>query len=686
LLIDLHSRRVTRDGVELAVSGLTFDLLAALLHASPGLLSVNALMERVWPEVIVGMEAVSQRIKLLRQALGDDAQRPRYVMTLRGHGHRLMSVPVAVLPGPLREPSYTDTAPRLVVAPAPVSDAGTTSSESATLATSSVQPVGAQPRRLKTGIWLAIPLLPAALLLGASWWEFQQGLFHRSTEPATNSLGVEQSPATASKTSIAVLPFANLTGEPAKEYLGDGIAEELINVLARVPGLKVPARTSTFAYKGHPTDIRRIAKDLSVATILEGSVRSAGERLRISARLVDATSGFQIWSQDYDRQSADIFKLEDDLASQIVQSLRTHLNAELPAASPLRAPTQNVEAYQLYLRAQAAADGSPEGFLRGIALYDEALMRDPLFARALAGRSDMQTALVAIGRPLPEGLDNAERDAKQALFLDSSLASANAVLGTIYSLRDNWLKAESSFRAAIAADPGDGYIRSQYAAFVLSSTGHVRQAYSQASEAYRLAPANGFCAVALVLVSSLKGQQADADTLRFAHLAVKLGASPQQFAWFYAQVAARRGHYEEAAARLADGLSPAVRSAGGAKVVKLALDALGDPTKKSAARQALTDLTRQLDSAEIDPRFGPQIMYLFTLLDGRDQAFELMQRVNAETLSNGWVMAFWAPEMRPFREDRRFQALAQRLRLVEYWKQYGPPDECYLKNGALLCR
>ena len=643
LQIDTGTRRVTRAGVDLGIAGLSFDLLLALVRAAPNLVSIDELLQRVWPGVIVGPETLTQRVKLLRQGLGDSADTPRYLGAVRGHGYRMLA-------------AVTELA----------------------------EPPASGSRRP----WLAISVA-IALPIAAIAWMGWRSLPHRAA-PATESLGAhapaQRSSAVASKTSVAVLPFTNLTGEPAKEYLGDGMAEELINELSQVRGLQVPARTSTFAYKGRPTDIRRIAQDLSVATILEGSVRSAGERLRISARLVDAASGFQIWSQDYDRQSTDIFKVQDDVAAQVVQALRTHLNVELAAANPRTAPTQDVEAYELYLRGQASANGSPEGFLRGVALYDAALTRDQKFARALEGRSDMQMALVAIGHPLPQGLDGAERDAEQALSLDPKLATAYAVLGGIQSLRNDWQQAESSFRAAIAADPNDGYLRSQHAAFVLSSTGRVRQAYAEATQGYRLAPANGFCAVVLVLVNALKGAGGDEDMVRFADLAIHLGAAPQQFAPFYAQAAARQGRYEEAGNRVADALSPAVRSAGGAEALKLAYAALGDPGRKPAARQALSGLVHKLDSTELTPLFGPELMYLFTLLDGRDEAFELMKRVEAQTISNGWALVFWAPDMRPFRQDPRFLPLAQRLKLVEYWKQYGPPDECDLQDSVLACR
>src|SRR6516164_5937303 len=182
--------------------------------------------------------------------------------------------------------------------------------------------------------------------------------------------------------SIAVLPFASLSSDPEKDYFGDGIAEELIHLLARVPGLKVPARTSSFAYKGRNIDVRQIARELGVGMLLEGSVRSAGDRIRVTAQLIEADTGFHVWSQSYDRRFADIFQLQDELAVAIVQALKISLgDREL---RPLRdaPPTQDVEAYRLFLRAISLRGVGPNERL--IALLNECIARDPGFVRAHA--------------------------------------------------------------------------------------------------------------------------------------------------------------------------------------------------------------------------------------------------------------------------------------------------------------
>jgi TolB-like protein len=182
--------------------------------------------------------------------------------------------------------------------------------------------------------------------------------------------------------SVAVLPFANLTGDPALDYLGEGMAEELINTLSRAPGLKVPSRTASFAYRGREVDPRRIARDLGVGLILEGSVRSGGDRVRVTAQLIDAETGFHRWSQNFDHAGGDLFALQDDIATSIAEALQTQI-----APAPHQ-HTHSAEAYQLCLQANSIVS-RPTGpfFLRGIELYRKALELDPDYARAYLGLS-----------------------------------------------------------------------------------------------------------------------------------------------------------------------------------------------------------------------------------------------------------------------------------------------------------
>jgi len=300
-------------------------------------------------------------------------------------------------------------------------------------------------------------------IAGSVLWAFggardEKKLATSLVAPSTPSAGAASVPA-APRTAVAVLPFANLTGDASKEYLGDGMAEELINTLTKVQGLKVPARTSTFAYKGRNTDIRQIAKDLGVGTILEGSVRSAGKRLRITAQLINAQDGLHIWSESYDEEFTDIFKLQDKLANAIALALEPKL-AEA-GASPVThtLPTQDVEAYNLYLQGVALVQRtSAENAARAVEYFQQAIDRDPQFARAYAMMGEAYMGWSGVTLEV-EHINAAERAALSALALDPNLANAHTVLVGISMFRFRWLEADVHRRAAVALAPNDGFIR-----------------------------------------------------------------------------------------------------------------------------------------------------------------------------------------------------------------------------------
>jgi TolB-like protein len=486
------------------------------------------------------------------------------------------------------------------------------------------------------------------------------------------------------------MPFANLTGDLAKDYLGDGMAEELINSLGQVPGLKVPARTSVFAYKGRNVDIRRIAQDLGVATILEGSVRSAGERLRVSARLVDATSGFQIWSQDYDRESADIFKLEDDLAAQIVQALRGYVRVELTVPRERMPPSKDVQAYELYLQARSVAHGTDASERHAALLLDQALVRDPDFANALGLRAITHAGAVALsGAPLAL-LEGAEHDASRALTLNPRSVEANTAEELINALRGNWVAAEESFRAAMVTGANDPIMRSFHDMILLRPTGRLRQARTELTETYHLAPDDGFTAHELALTDSLLGL--DADATKFGDLGEQIGGEGpphSDIELVRARAAARSGQYAEAAAFAIRALPESLRSVQGRQTLHAFYAALADPVKRPAALGALQDFVPVLKTSVVEGRTRMFFIDAFVMIGALDGAYDLANwSVDQRTQTPGSIewSDVWAPEMRSFRSDARFQALMTRLKLVDYWKQFGPPDNCELKDDNLTCR
>jgi len=265
---------------------------------------------------------------------------------------------------------------------------------------------------------------------------------------------LEQVTATAASNtpSIAVLPFANMSRSPDDEYFSDGLAEEILNVLAHIRGLKVIARTSSFAFRGKEQDITKIAEALRVQTILEGSVRRAGSRIRVTAQLISAEDGSHLWSERYDREMTDVFAIQDEIAASIAGALRLKLTGQ-PA--PARQHQPNLPAYEALLKGRhQIARITPEGFARGRKYYEQAIALDPEFAEPHAGLGGYFVNLAISGlQPAGEVMPQARAEAGRALEISHSDPTAHAVLCFVASTYDyDWGEAQRHYREATAAD------------------------------------------------------------------------------------------------------------------------------------------------------------------------------------------------------------------------------------------
>jgi eukaryotic-like serine/threonine-protein kinase len=264
---------------------------------------------------------------------------------------------------------------------------------------------------------------------------------------------------------LAVLPFVNMSADPENEFFSDGMTEELINALTRVEGLRVASRTSAFAFKGRDLDVREIGQRLNVTAVLEGSVRRAGNRLRVTAQLINAADGYHLWSDTYDRQLADVFEVQDELSRSIVGTLRPKLMGGRPAASagtisgPLVVPaTTSLEAYTAYLKGRFYWNmRTLDGYRKSIDCFEAALARDPDFALPYTGIADSWAMLgfdYFGGVPAAEGMPRAQSAARRALELDETLAEAHSPLGVTSMLYDrDWTEAERRFCRALELKP-----------------------------------------------------------------------------------------------------------------------------------------------------------------------------------------------------------------------------------------
>ncbi|MBX6363898.1 MAG: tetratricopeptide repeat protein [Gemmatimonadetes bacterium] len=306
----------------------------------------------------------------------------------------------------------------------------------------------------------------------------------RPVEPAS----LARAEAAAADRSIAVLPFVDLSPAHDQEYFSDGVTEEILNTLAQVRGLRVAARTSAFAFKGKDVPVDRIGQELHVAHVLEGSVRKDGNRLRITAQLVNTTSGYQLWTKTYELELGDVFAVQEEIARSITQALRITLSGQ--ASIPPSARTRP-EAYDLFFRGlQALNRRTPADLRQAIDYFEQAIALDSLYAQAHAGLAMAEVLLPVFGAaPAREAMPRAREAARAALELDNSLPEAHAALALVEILYDwNWPGAETEFRRTLQSSPSFATGHHWYGLSMMLAAGRADRALEELRTADGLDP------------------------------------------------------------------------------------------------------------------------------------------------------------------------------------------------------
>ena len=321
--------------------------------------------------------------------------------------------------------------------------------------------------------------------------------------------------------SIAVLPFVNMSADVDNEYFSDGISEELLNVLVKVSTLHVASRTSAFAYKGKDLPISQIARELKVDNILEGSVRKAGNRVRITAQLIDAKSDRHLWSETYERELVDIFDIQEEISNNIVDALKVALNVEESAAiERAQRPTENAEAYELYLQGRFAwRQRHEENIRRSIELFERAIALDPDFARAHEALAVAWAVLpVWAGSSNVEASRNSRPHAIRALELEPTLSEARAVLAETIFDDHRWAEGIAEYNKAISNDPRDPTLH-QWLGEAFIFMGFLSSGLEQMSIAYELDPASPVINQSMAWIATLNNE----DELAFKHIEISKG-------------------------------------------------------------------------------------------------------------------------------------------------------------------
>ncbi len=348
--------------------------------------------------------------------------------------------------------------------------------------------------------------------------------------------------------SVAVLPFQNLSADPENEFFADGLAEELLNALTQIDGLRVAARTSSFSFKGKTIDIGEVGAKLNVATVLEGSVRRSGNRVRVTVKLVDVANGFQLWSERYDREMADIFDLQDEIARAIAERLKVTLSAA-EADRIVKPATTNVEAYELYLRGRALLLKRGRHVAEGIECLRQAVDLDPRFAAAWAGLADAYSVRGYWGMAPPgETMPKALTAARRAVQLDPNLAEGHCALAMALLLWErDYAAADTAFRRCLDINPDYTQGGAWYALFDLQMVyGRLEEGMAEARKVLAADPLSAYATAILAFALGLAGQTAEA--LETARLSTQRDPDSLLTHWVHGLAAHWHGIFEESIA------------------------------------------------------------------------------------------------------------------------------------------
>jgi serine/threonine protein kinase/tetratricopeptide (TPR) repeat protein len=454
--------------------------------------------------------------------------------------------------------------------------------------------------------------------------------------------------------SIAVLPFANLSPDPDNEYFADGMTEEVINTLGQIKSLRVAARTSSFAFKGRTPDVSEVGEKLRVATVLTGSVRKAGGRLRISVALVNASDGFQIWSERYDRQAEDVFAVQEEIAIAIAEHLKVALvNPNEPLVQRV---TDNLDAYQLYLKARFLMNQRGAGIAQGMALLREAVALAPEYAPAHAALADAYALIGFYGyAPSYEVMPKARQSAQHALALNPELAEAHAPLVFVSWTYDwDFPRARREFDAAMALAPRMVTALIWWSLYLSAALGDFTEAIAVGERAIEVDPLSAATYVAVSVVYMCAGQHAEAEAL--ARRAVEL--SPGWLAGRVLGIAlSLQGKHDEAISTLEAALTP---SGGHTWMISTLCHCHAWAGHAAEARRYHDMLVAAVSAGKyVQPMM---LGSTYAVVGELDAAFDWFERAYRERDPLP-VINFWPPYTSEVVADPRFDALMTRVGL-----------------------
>ncbi|HYR24094.1 MAG TPA: tetratricopeptide repeat protein [Chthoniobacterales bacterium] len=457
---------------------------------------------------------------------------------------------------------------------------------------------------------------------------------------------------TADSKSIAVLPFVNMSADKNDEYLSDGVSEELITALSKITGLQVKARTSSFVFKGKNEDIQKIGELLHVSHLLEGSVAKAGNKLRITAQLIQASDGNHEWSDTYDREMQDIFAVRSEVAEKVAETLKVRLLGEEKRKIDKK-PTENLEAYNLYRQGRFYGDQvSEEGIKKALPFFEQAIQKDPRFALAYAGMADTYVAAADAFIAPREAFSKAKEAAQKAIELDDTLAEAHASLGLLHYHYDwDWAAAEKEFKRALILNPQSAWSYALYSQF-LGGMGRVEEANEQGRHALELDPLSVTARWCLGWAFLSAGRSDEA--IEELSKAMELEPTSAWARTFLGRAYLSKGMQQRAIEEL-----ETARRDGPDDVFVLSL--LGYGYAVTGRRADALEVLQRFDEME-KHRYVSRAarVYVYAGLGDKDKAFEWLEKAYQER-SDALAWFRQEPESKSLRSDPRFAVLMRKI-------------------------
>lgn len=617
-----HSLWRGEDRVQIAPKA--FDVLRYLVENAGRLVTPAELLEALWPETYVNPEVLRKYIREIRRVLGDRPGNPIFIETVTKRGYRFVAPVTDDTVTELSDASGANVKLDVLAADRP-------QSATAQSATGSSSAEG-QFRRLTIPAVLAV----IAVVAMAGYFWFTRTKLHGSS---------------LSNTSIAVLPFADTSSTKDEGYFSDGLAEQLINDLAKVPGLKVVARSSAFQFKGQNQDLRSVGRKLGVANILEGSVRKEGDHVRITAALTKVDDGFQLWSETYDRDMGHMLEAQDEIARDVTSALQVKLlSRDGPGSSP-GSRSANPEAYQAYLQGQyfVARGQDKEDLDRALGYADQAIKLDPNFAPAWAQRSQVLQTLAAVALvENNDGYRRARESAEKAIALDPNLTTGYLALGLVQLNHDwDWEGADTALKKAGVLEPGNAEVLNERA-YLARNLGHLDEAIELQRRAIALDPLRANFHLALGYELFVVGRYEEALTaLQWAE---KINPQLSSLHLTRGKILFSEGRPQEALAEMEKETGEWEKFSG----ETLAYFALGRRAESDAALKKLI-ATHQNDCAY-------QIAEAYAYLGETDQAVRWLDRAIRQR-DPGALESKSNPLMKGLRQDPRFAELQKEMRL-----------------------